>query len=357
MKDKKMSTKSVLILMGAVLALIALALPKIGALNGKAGSNGTASPARDQSMAVRMQAIHAEKLGDKILTVGTILPNEEVEIRSEISGKIERIFFQEGGRVKKGEPLVKINDAELQAQFLRAQSRLALAEQQEQRRRQLFEKNLASQEEFNTAVNELNITKAELQLVKTQLAKSEIRAPFEGVIGLRFLSEGSYISPATRITTLQDNNTVKIDFKVPEKYAPAINPGDKINFTMHESARTFTGAIYARDTKIDPVSRTLHVLARSPNPEGVILPGSFANVEVVLQEKEALMIPAEAVIPELKGHRVLLYKNGKAFAQGVEIGMRTDERVEITQGVQAGDTLITSAILQLRPGMAVRPAE
>jgi membrane fusion protein (multidrug efflux system) len=344
--------------LGALLIVALLALPKLNLFQSNAGGNAPAAEAsRESGAAVRMLIVHAEKLGDRILTVGTILPNEEVEVRSETSGKIERISFQEGRRVKKGDLLVKINDAELQAQLLRAQYREALAEQQEQRQRQLFEKKLASQEEFNIAVHELNIAKAEVQLIKTQIAKTEIRAPFEGVIGLRFLSEGSYVTPATLITTLQDNNTVKVDFKVPEKYAAAIANGHKINFKIQESPRSFTGTIYARDTKIDQASRTLHVLARSPNPEGALLPGAFANVEVVLQEKEALLIPAEALIPELKGHRVFVAKGGKAVSQEVEIGIRTDERVEVTHGLSEGDTLITSAILQLRPGMAVRAAE
>ena len=344
--------------LGACVVLIALALPKLNLW--KSDSSSTApvtEAARASGTAVRMLTVHAETLGDRIVTVGTILPNEEVEVRSETSGKIERIAFHEGRRVQKGDLLVKINDAELQAQLLRAQYREALTEQQEQRQRQLFDKKLASQEEFNIAVNELNIAKAEVQLIKTQIAKTEFRAPFDGVIGLRFLSEGSYVTPATRITTLQDNRTVKVDFKVPEKYASGIANGGKINFKIQEAARSFAGTIYARDTKIDQTSRTLHVLARSPNPDGALLPGSFANVEVMLAEKKALLIPAEALIPELKGHRVFVAKGGKAVSQEVEIGIRTDERVEVTQGLAEGDTLIASAILQLRHGMAVRMAE
>ncbi|MDZ7292501.1 MAG: efflux RND transporter periplasmic adaptor subunit [candidate division KSB1 bacterium] len=350
-------TKNILILTGVVFALVILALLKIGSLQGKAKNSVQRSGPRDQRMPVRMQVIHLEKLGDRVLTVGTILSNEEVEIRSETSGKVDRIFFKEGGAVRKNEVLLKINDAELQAQLARAQSRQALAEQQAERQRQLFEKKLASQEDHDNAVNELNIAKAEVQLIKAQLDKTEIRAPFDGIIGLRYVSEGSYISPTTRITTLQDNHPVKIDFTIPEKYAGLIKTGDKINFTVQGVTRKFEGSIYALESKIDPATRTLHLRALSPNPDGVLIPGAFANVEIVLKEKETLMIPSFALIPELKGHRVFLYKNGKAESQSVVIGTRTDERVEITQGVQAGDTLITSGILQLRPGMAVRVAE
>jgi membrane fusion protein (multidrug efflux system) len=353
-------TKKIVLLFGAGLALVALALPKIGSLSGNSkgnGNNHNAGAPRDQRMPVRLQVVQAEKLGDRIFTVGTILSNEEVEIRSEISGKVEKIYFKEGARVNKGQVLLKINDAEPQAQLVRAQYRQALAEQDAERQRQLFEKKLASQEEYEVAVNQLNIVKADMQIIEAQVAKTEIRAPFNGVIGLRYVSEGSYISPATRITTLQDYNSVKVDFTIPEKYAAAVKRGDKIGFSVEGGTQKFEGSIYAVESKIDPATRTLHLRALSPNPGGALIPGAFANVEVVFKEKETLTIPAFALIPDLKSHRVFLFKNGKAESQSVEIGSRTDEFVEITKGVQAGDTLITSGILQLRPSMAVRPAE
>jgi membrane fusion protein (multidrug efflux system) len=240
---------------------------------------------------------------------------------------------------------------------VRAKYRQALAEQEAERKRQLFERKLASQEEHDVAVNELNIVKADIQIIQAQIAKTEIRAPFDGVIGLRYVSEGSYISPTTRITTLQDYNSVKVDFTVPEKYARQIRRGDRISFTVEGAAQKFAGAVYAVEVKIDPATRTLHIRALSPNPYGVLIPGAFANVEVGLKEKETLTIPSYALIPELKGQRIFVYKNGKAESQSVEIGSRTDEFVEVTHGVQAGDTLITSGILQLRPGMVVQPVE
>ncbi|MCK6557758.1 efflux RND transporter periplasmic adaptor subunit [candidate division KSB1 bacterium] len=351
-------SKRVWLAIAAVAVVAALALPKIGSSWGRSPSgpaNGNGAP-RDPRLPVRMEIIHAERMGDRVQTVGTILSNEEVEIRSEISGKIEKIHFKEGGRVSKRELLLKINDAELQAQLARAQFRRAIAAQEAERQRQLFERNLASRENYDNAVNELNIVQAEIQLVTAQIEKTEIRAPFAGTIGLRQVSEGSYISPAARITTLQDNHPVKIDFTVPEKYAGLIKVGDKISFIVQGNGQQFEGTVYAQEAKIDLATRTMHLRALSPNPNGVLIPGAFANVEIVLREKETLMVPSFALIPELKGHRVFLYKNGKAESRSVTIGSRTDERVEITQGVQPGDTLITSGILQLRPGMAVMPA-
>lgn len=346
--------KRILIVASGIVVIFLLLLPKFCNRNGMNRNASAGNVPRDQRIPVQMEVVHSEKLGERVMTVGTVLANEEVEIRSEISGKIEKIFFKESGRVKKGEVLLKINDADLQAQLLRAEYRQTLAAEQAERQRQLFEKKLASQEEYDIMVSELNIRKAETQLIQVQIDKTEIRAPFEARVGLRWVSEGSYISPQTLITTLQDIHPVKIDFTIPEKYASQIGVGDQITFIVQGISGKFSGSIYSFESKIDQSTRTLRMRALSPNPDGVLIPGAFASIEVVMKEKESLLIPSFALIPELKGHRVFLLKEGKAISQSVEIGTRTEEQVEIIQGLQAGDTLITSAILQLRPGMAVQ---
>lgn len=352
-----MKTRTTVVLVCAVIALFALALPKLRPSDKSPNNSGRPGAARGGVMTVRTEIVRSEKVSEKVMTVGTVLPNEEVEIRSETSGKIERIYFDEGSSVHRGDMLIQINDDELQAQLLRATARRTLAEQQESRARDMFNQNLVSQEELDRAASELDVVKAEVQLIAAQIDKTAIRAPFEGVIGLRYVSEGAYITPATRIATLQDDRQVKIDFSVPEKYAGVIKEGDKINFTTPGSSGSFTGMVYALESKIDLATRTLRLRAVSPNPDGALVAGAFANVEMVLREKDALVIPSYALVPELKGHKVFLYKNGKAAAQRVEIGIRTDEKVEIAGGVQAGDTLITSGVLQIRPGMTVRPAD
>jgi len=351
--DKK--KKRYIMVAVAIVILFLLLLPKLTGKSRASRTFGASNVGRDQKISVKVEIIQSEKFAEKVLTVGTVLANEEVEIRSEISGKIEKIFFKEGAQVKKGEILLKINDAELQAQLQRAQYRQVLAEQQAERQRQLFEKKLASQEEYDVLVNEANIRRAETQLIQVQIEKTEIRAPFEGVIGLRQVSEGSYISPQTVITTIQDIHPVKVDFTIPEKYVGSIKVGNQIQFSVQGIPGNFSGTIYSFESKIDPATRTLRMRALSPNPNGILIPGAFASIEVVLKDKETVLIPSYALIPELKGHRVFLYKKGKAISQSVEIGTRTDEQIEITAGAQAGDTLITSAILQLRNGTEVIP--
>ena len=349
--SKKLKLTLILIIAAAVIA--ALALPKIGLFEETKKESGPAIASRDMRMKVKTQTLSAARLGSKVATVGTILSNEEVEIRSEISGKVEAIYFKEGAAVRKGEALLKINDDELHAQFLRAKHRQTLAEQQEERQRRLLEKGLVSQAEYDNAAANLNIAKAEAQLIKVQLDKTEIRAPFNGRIGLRYVSEGSYITPSTSIAALQDNSVLKIDFAVPEKYAGNIKAGDTITFGVQGTSRTFSATVYAIQPKIDPSTRTLSLRAIASNPDSALLPGSLATVNISMKEKETLMIPSFALIPELKGHKVFLYKDGMAEERRVEIGARTDELVEVTHGLKPGDTLITSGILQLRPGMPV----
>ena len=342
---------------GAVLLLALLALRFLGSGPSSPGAGADRERgAAGQAMAVSVEVVRPAEVGGSVTAVGTVLSNEEVQLRSQVSGQIEKISFAEGERVSRGVVLVKINDDELQAQLLRAKSRLAIAEQQAGRQKQLFEKQFISQEEYNNSLNELNVVRADGQLIEAQIAKTEIRAPFDGSIGLRFVSEGSYVSPATVITTLQDNARMKVDFTIPEKYARMIGEGDSIRFRVQSRREAYAGRIYSTDARIDPTTRTLRVRAVTPNPDGALLPGAFASVDVSLNPRRVLTIPAYALIPESRGHRVFVLKSGVAVSRPVVIGDRSDDRVEIADGLATGDTLIPSGILQLRPGMAVTPA-
>ena len=352
--SRKIKRKTLLLGLGALLIL--LAIPKIlPFFSSDRDEEGNAGNPRDGRTPVSFIIVQPEQLGGRITTIGTVLSNESIEVRSQVSGQIEQISFREGGRVRAGDLLLKMNDDELQAQLSRATSHQAIAEQQAERQRMLFEKAFVSQEEYNNVLNELNISKAEVRLIEAQVEKTKIRARFDGTIGLRFVSEGSYISPENVITTLQDNSRLKVDFTVPEKNAGDLNIGDRITFRVQTRREQFEGKVASIDARIDASTRTLRVRAIAPNPAGALIPGSFADVDVVLSEQTVLTIPSYALIPELKGHKVFVWKGGRAEARGVEIGNRTDDRVEVTSGLQPGDTLITSALLQLRPGMEVRP--
>lgn len=306
------------------------------------------------ALPVTAKVLQHERLDSRITSSGTVMANEEVEIRSEVQGKIKRIAFKEGGRVKKGDLLVKIDDAELQARVLQAQSARKLAEDNEFRMRKQLEIEAVSQKDYDGALNELNRAKAEAQLLRAQLEKTELRAPFGGTVGLKQVSDGAYVSPSTLLTTLQELDPVKVDFTVPGKYAGWLKAGQTVRFSVQGSEERHEGKIYAVDPRIDPATRTLRLRATCPNPGGRILPGSFATIEVPLEAVEsALMVPAQAVSVDARGAKVFLYKAGKAEPRPVQAGLRTDSAVQITGGLQAGDTVIISGAVSIRPGSPV----
>ena len=337
----------------AVLAVVLLTSPRVHNLFSLANRSDEATPA-DNRLPVTAVVVRPERIVDRIFSSGTVLANEGVDLRSEIAGKVTGISFREGSRVQKGDLLVKIDDSELQAQLLKQDSQLKLAQDKEHRRRQLLERGNISPEDYDIALNELNAIRAEAQLIEARIKKTEIRAPFNGFIGLRFVSEGSYVSPETRIASLQNITIVKIDFAVPERYAQDLRPGAEIAFHLSGSATRFRGAIFAIEPKIDPTTRTVLLRARCPNPGEVIMPGAFAEVELSLKEiPDALMVPTEALIPDMQGQTVFLARGGVADQSRVETGLRTEKLIQLTSGVRPGDTVITSGILQLAPGMPV----
>ena len=303
---------------------------------------------------VRGIVITPRPLDNKILASGNILATEEVELYSEVSGKVTQILFKEGGHVQKGDLLVKINDSELRAQLQKAESKRKLLEEKESRQRRLREVNAISQEQYDEILNELNGVNAEVNLLNAQLQKMEIRAPFSGVVGLRYISEGSYISPTTLVARMQDISSVKVDFSIPEKYAGIVQKGNKIRFTLEGSSKQNEGTIYAIEPKVDPVTRTLKLRAIARNDREMILPGSFAKIELLLKRQDdAVLIPTYSVIPDMQGQKVYVVRNGLATLVAVETGIRTEEQIQIVKGLQTNDTLVTAGLLQLRPGAPV----
>jgi membrane fusion protein (multidrug efflux system) len=340
-----------------VLAIIFLvALPKLNLFSEKEKSSqpGGSGPV-SMSLQVDALVLRPEKLDNKLVFTGSVLPNESLELRVEASGKISKIHFEEGKSVKKGQLLLEINDDELVAQLQKQRYNQKLNQDNEYRQRKLLEKEAISQEEYDNALNRLNTTIADIKLLEAQLAKTRIIAPFDGVIGLRFVSEGAYVNSNTSVATLYSLSPAKIDFSVPGRYSTQVRSGKKIRFTIENDPRVLEGEVYAVEPQIDLNTRTLKVRALADNPEGLLLPGQFVRVELILETIEnALLVPSEALVPELQGHKVFVASSGKAKEVKVEIGLRTDRYVEVVNGLHEGDTLITTGILQLRQGVPVQ---
>lgn len=345
------SKKWIWFLIGAVL-LIAAA-PKIRSIF-LSEDRGRAQIPTQRAQPVTVYIVRPQRLTNAITVSGTVLPNEAIAVRSEIAGKIRQIAFHEGQAVSKGQLLVKIDDTELQAQLRKVEYQKSLAEKKEYRQRLLLQKEAISEQEYDIVRTELQTLEAEIALLKAQIAKTEIRAPFDGVIGLRNVSIGSYITPSDVLTTLQDIDTMKVEFAIPEKYHRMVKPGNLVYFTVEGLEKEFKATIYAIDPHIDPESRSLQIRARLPNPSGTLLPGAFAQVRVILENiPSAIMVPSEAIVPTAEGMTVYLYRSGKAVAQPITIGIRTDRAVQILSGIQPGDTVITTGLLQIRSGSDV----
>ena len=346
--------KKILIGITLLVLLVIVILPKILSSN-ESGNNTLPGGRPDMVVPVKAHIVSLETLSNSVYTTGTILANEEVELRSEVSGKIVKILFKEGSFVSKGDILIKINDADLQAQLRRAESKVKLSEEKESRQKQLRDGNLISQEEYDNTLGELNVNRADYDLIKAQIDKTEIRAPFSGIVGLRSVSKGSYVTTSTIMARLQNLSNIKVDFSIPERYFSSVKTNDKLEFKISGSSQIFKAKVYAIEPKIDPGTRTLQIRAICNIAYKELIPGAFANVELSLKQiNDAILIPTVSIVPELKGQRVYLYKSGVVFPQNIEIGTREETRVQIVSGLSLGDTVITSGILQIRPKSKVK---
>lgn len=298
--------------------------------------------------------VKTENADNVIRTIGSIVANESVELRSELSKKITGIYFKEGSKVSKGQVLFKLDDTELNAQLNKLLIEEELAEKNLERESLLIEKGLTTQQEYDILSNTVDKIRADIELIEIQISKTDIIAPFSGVIGFKNVSIGSYATPSVVLANIQDLSKVKVDFSVPEKYISDFSTGQKIEFTVDGISDGFEGVVTAFEPKLENETRSLTVRAVCLNPGIRLLPGTFANVTLKLNETEnAVFIPTQALIPKLKGQDVYLLKDGLAKLVSVETGNRTEERVQITSGLNTGDTVLITNILRLRPDAKV----
>lgn len=292
----------------------------------------------------------SQMLDNKLFSSGTIKANEEVMLMPEVAGKLVQINFKEGTNVSKGTLLAKISDIDLQAQLSKLKLQLKLAKDKEARLKSLLEIKGISQEEYEAAINVVKTINADIDFNEAQVAKTEIRAPFDGKIGLRQISEGSFVNSATVIASMQQTKLLKLDFTIPEKYASIIIPGNIVNFTVDNINQTLSAKVDAIEPKIDEQTRNITIRALYNNEKMNIYPGTFARVELIANKKQdVILIPTEAIIPELKGKKVFVNRSGKAIPVKVTTGLRTDAKIEITDGLKVGDTVITTGMMALKP--------
>ncbi|MCK5838675.1 MAG: efflux RND transporter periplasmic adaptor subunit [Bacteroidales bacterium] len=290
----------------------------------------------------------------ELQTIGTIRANESVHIVSEISKRLIFINFSEGTFVSKGTLLFKLDDADLKAHLEKFTLMEALAMQNEQRNKTLLEKGGISQGVYDEVLNNLKTIQADIHLIQVELDKTEIRAPFSGMIGLRNVSDGAFITPDMVLTRLQDVSKVRIDFSIPERYANSIKQGLTISFTLPANPEVFTATIKASQPNIDVTTRNLKIMAMTDNSSGLILPGSSVKVSLQFEEsKKSIFVPSQCLVPSLKGYNVYVVSEGKAILREVIVGRRTNMSVQLLDGTKPGDTLIMTNQLRIRPGSKV----
>jgi membrane fusion protein (multidrug efflux system) len=340
----------------AFLGILNLVLISCGEKKNTTTTTTGASPGgQQQTLQVDAMIATTKPLSADIEIPGTILPNETTEIHPEVPGRVVQLNVREGSFVGKGALLAKLYDGDLQAQLRKLEVQLKIAEQTEDRQSQLLKIQGISQQEYDLSLLQVNNLKADMDIVREAVRKTEIRAPFSGKLGLKNISQGAFVTSATIVTTISQVSQLKLQFNVPEKYGSQLKNGQAVNFTIDGSTKTFSANMIAAEVQMDENTRSLAIRALVKNVDPVLIPGVFAKVKIVLGKNEdAIMIPTIVVQPLGRQKLVYLYKGGKSVPANITTGVRDSSNVQVLTGLKIGDTIITTGLLFLRPNGDVK---
>lgn len=337
------------------LSAIALSAALAGCSTQAADVNNDTPPSI-QKLPVDIKVVQATPLHLEEIVAGSVLPNQEVTITSELSKKIKSVLFEDGSFVQKGQALYQLEDAELVARLKQAEADLYLAKLNEQRLSALLKTETVRQEEYDAAYARLQSLLASQELLKIELSKATIRAPFAGTVGMTKVHAGAFVSAGMPLVTLQEQGTVKIQFAVSEKYTDALRAGKKISFFIVNSDERFTAIISGMEAGIDATTRTMMVNATAKNAAGMFKPGMSVRVyfPTTTVNSFGFMIPTQSLMPSGNGYSVFTVKNGLAKTTPVQISNRTESEALITSGLAQGDTVMISNILRTGEGTPVQ---
>lgn len=315
-------------------------------------SASAATAPGEKIITVEAARVSIDTVLDTIHAVATLMPNEAVVVSPETAGRIDRLPFAEGDRVEAGDVLVELDSAILKAELDKAQSDLSLAEANRRRAITLVKQGTGTRRERDEAVAAYQSAHANVALARARLEKAKITAPFSGVIGLRSVSVGAYVSPGQHIVELADIDPIKVDFRVPELALPSLRTGQSVHVTVDAlPGQTFDGEVYVIDPIVDANGRAVRLRARIANPDGVLTPGLFARVRIVVDRREnALLIPESAVFANEQKRYVFRVVDGRAALTEVELGQRRPGEVEIRSGLDGDDLVVTAGYQQVRDG-------
>ncbi len=320
-----------------------------GGATNRGGAPGGGGPGGNKPTTVTGFIVATQPLKEEVVSTGSLIAAEQIDLYPEVPGRITQLNIREGQPVSKGTLLLKLYDADLRAQLQRLYVQRENAQRTEERNKQLLQRGGISQQEYDIVVTNFKSALADIELVNANLRRTEIRAPFSGFIGLRNVSPGAYVTPQTLIARLQQTSSLKLDFSVPEKYAPSIRNGSGVTFTVDGISQNFRGTVFATEPSVDQETRNLRVRAQVSNTNARLRPGTFAKVTLAIQNERGLVVPTQAVIPQTRGKQVVVIRNGKALFRDVTTGIRTASAIQILSGVQQGDTIATTGLLFLKP--------
>ncbi|MEO6107793.1 MAG: efflux RND transporter periplasmic adaptor subunit [Cyclobacteriaceae bacterium] len=302
--------------------------------------------------------VQLSSVSENIEVPGTLFPFEETQIRGEIGGRIVELNIREGTMVKKGTLLVKIFDRDLQAQLKKLQVQLRINEKTEERNQELLKINAISQQDYDLSSLNVENLRADIESVKISISKTEIRAPYSGTMGLRNISLGSYISPSDIVATIRQVDQLKLEFSIPEKYAKEIGRGYAVKFKVDGGEQEHYATVMATENSVDQNTRNLKVRAAVKENHPELIPGIFAKVNLQLgKNSKALKVPSQAIIPNVRNKQVIVLRKDSVLFTIVETGIRDSAFVQILNGLQVGDTVITTGLMAIRPSSRVKIAK
>ncbi len=330
--------------------------PTAGATAGKPGAAPAAGPSGGAALPVETARVVSTDLALDTTAVGSLRSNESVVLRPETAGRISSINFKDGVAVSKGALLVGLDAATQSAEYDQAKASLGLAQVNLKRSRELFEKKFVSQQALDNVEAALKVQQATLALAQAKLDKTRIRAPFSGVVGIRNVSVGDYVKEGQELINLEDIETLKIDFRLPEAYLAQLKPGQVIEVsTDAASGQKFSAVLDAINPLVDTGGRAISCRAHLSNARGTLRPGMFVRVRLILEQRDnVLLVPEQAIVPDVQAPFVFRVVDGKALRSPVKTGLRRNAQVEIVDGLKAGDEVVTAGQLKLRDGAAVR---
>lgn len=315
-----------------------------------------AGPANGPKPTPRVEAYIVTKgvYAESLEIPGTLVANESTNINPEIAGRLVSLNIPEGKTVSQGTLIGKLYDGDLQAQLQKLSVQLSVQEQTIQRYEQLLKISGVSQQEYDLVVLQRNNIKADMDVVRSNIRRTEIRAPFTGKMGLKMISPGAYVSPATVLTTMQQQSGLKLDFTLPEKYSSMIHTGMPVQFQAKGGNQSYTANVIATESGIAEANRSLRIRCAVSGNHPELIPGSFAEINLEFApDTNAILIPSQAVIPQARGKKAALLKAGEVVMQDIVTAARDSARVQITSGLQPGDTIILTGLMALRPGSKV----